>query len=99
MRTGKTLELRKDFQRPRDSLFRILSAREIRAVKLAANAVLFFSSGMAGNGGLTRELLVADLDREVDGSSSAKAALSWGSADIEDENPFQEAFPHCAEAA
>lgn len=64
-------------------------------VKRAAKAATSVSPDTVENGGHSGDMFVTDLDEKADGSSSAKATVSRGFADIKIENAFKEAVASC----
>lgn len=59
-----------------DNLIEVLSAGEIMNVKRVEKAACAVSPRTAENGGLSLEIFVADLDKKVDSSCSARVTLS-----------------------
>lgn len=56
------------------------------AVKRAGKAAIAVSTSVVENGYSSNDMLAVDMDEKDEGSSSAKATLSWSSAETEDEN-------------
>lgn len=90
----KNMEVSKDFRRTGCILIKVFNVGNIMDAKSAASAALDESTAITANGGLGKEMLVADLDERADGNSSSKATLSVGFLDIGDERTFKEAVAH-----
>lgn len=64
-------------------------------MKREAKAYFSASNGVAEHGSSTNDMFVLDLNKKVDGNSSAKGTLRRGSAETGDENVFEEADAPC----
>lgn len=66
-----------------------------RFVNLSTNATPAVSTEIADNGALSHYMLVADLQEQIDGISSAEVTLSRGFAMFGNETCFKESVLHC----
>lgn len=64
-----------------------------------AKALLAVRTGIGKNGSVSSDMVIADLGEKPGGNSSARATLSRGFAEVENENAFQEAPAHCVPVA
>lgn len=64
-------------------------------VSYAAKAALAVNTDMAENDDPSSEVFIVDLDKNVNGNSSAKVTLSSGIPKSRQEDAFKASFAHC----
>lgn len=95
VRIEETLQPSGDFWRANDNLVGVVSAKTVKVVKSAAKAASAVSTGRTNNGGSSSGKTGVELNKVVNGNSSAVANLSRSSAKIGNENGFKEAVARC----